>query len=341
MRVLKWVRRTHLYTGLVLLPWVIFFGFSGMLFNHPNFGPEEQVGGWSPAETRSQGLALPDAGALADTLVAALNESAGEGSLRRVPGEAAAFEGAFVLQGETEGGGLTFVLDPSEGDARAVRTAKPARTAPPAFLSATPPTPESLKGESLQSLAGGLLTEAGIATQGPLQPSPRGGAELRLRVESPETGQRWNVAWNLQSGSLSARESDSGGPDLYTALTRFHKTHHYPEQVGARWFWSAFADATGLTMVFWGVSGAIMWWQLKPTRFLGVTGLSVAAVLALLVFTGTFRNLHWVPREARPAPGASPRNSSPERPGPRTGAAASALPSAGTAPSEPAARATP
>ena len=37
-KLMKLVRRVHMYTGLLMFPWVLLFGLSGMLFNHPNFG---------------------------------------------------------------------------------------------------------------------------------------------------------------------------------------------------------------------------------------------------------------------------------------------------------------
>jgi hypothetical protein len=42
-------------------------------------------------------------------------------------------------------------------------------------------------------------------------------------------------------------------------------------------------DAMAFVMVFWGISGVFMWWQLKNTRVLGffVLLLSAAAALAL------------------------------------------------------------
>src|SRR5687767_12894724 len=37
-RPMQWVRKAHMYLGLVLFPWVLFFGVTGILFNHPGIG---------------------------------------------------------------------------------------------------------------------------------------------------------------------------------------------------------------------------------------------------------------------------------------------------------------
>lgn len=305
-RVLKWVRRAHLYTGLILLPWVIFFGFSGMLFNHPEFGETEEIASWSGAELASKGFQTIDGEALAAEIVADLNRGGKGAELRLIPGKPVKWEGGIVFQGQAKGGAFTLSIDPSEGSAVLHQTPESPKAKVPPFLFAEVVPKGGVKVEQVEEAAGALLAASGLETVGKPEASTRGGAELRFQIESPGTGQRWNVSWNLLKGGLAARELSLGdGPDLYTVLTRLHKTHHYPHQFGARWLWNAFGDATGLTMVFWGLSGAIMWWQIKPTRLIGVAGLSVAAVLAFYIFAGTYSNLHWVPREARPAQSSS------------------------------------
>lgn len=82
---------------------------------------------------------------------------------------------------------------------------------------------------------------------------------------------------------------------LSSAITHLHQLHHYPDNLGARWLWMLAADATGLMLVFWGISGVIMWWQIKPTRLVGVSGLIIAAVIAFLVISGTLTELGFGP----------------------------------------------
>ncbi len=302
-RVMKLIRRIHLYTGLLLLPWVIFFGFSGMLFNHPELGPRKVIARFDKEITGETGFQRLNPEVLAAGVVAALNEAAGGRAYRRAMAGDAVIEGEFVFQGVSAEGPVVIALNPHEGNAVVTRTPEATKTPPPPFLSSPLPAAEGLDKTSLQAAANSLLEIGGIRTLAPVEASPRGGAELRFQLESEDSEQRWNLSWNLAQGTLAARElGTEENPDLYSVLTRFHKTHHYPTQMGARWLWSALGDATGLTMVFWGISGAIMWWQMKPTRLLGIAGLSVAAVVALFVFAGTYSHIHWVPRGARPAP---------------------------------------
>lgn len=317
LRMMKLIRRIHLYTGLLLLPWVIFFGLSGVLFNHPKLGPMEEIARFDEKTAEEKGFPRLNAEALAALVIAALNEAEGGRAYRRAKTGDAMIEGEFVFQGASVDGPITLSLNPHAGGAVVTRTPDGRKSPAPSFLTTPLSAADGLDKESLQVIAKDLLDAGGITTLGPVEPSSRGGAELRFQLESETSGQRWNLAWNLARGNLAARELGTGdAPDLYSVLTRFHKTHHYPTQMGARWLWSALADATGLTMVFWGISGAIMWWQMKPTRLLGVAGLSVAGVIALFVFAGTYSQLHWVPRAVRPTPPAS----APENPGnPKSG----------------------
>lgn len=320
-RLLKIVRRIHLYTGLLLLPWVILFGFSGMLFNHPEFGAMEVL------RRVDSGAPVVDPEAVADSIVAALNASEGSPGYQRVAGNEAAIEGVISLQGPGKDGSVTVSVDPADGSARLTRVkeSRPAAKVAPSL--APDQVPAAVSPDDLRAFAGDFAQFSGLENSEMLEIATRGGAELRFRVENPESGQTWNLSWNLMGGPLGSRELKSGtGPDLYTVLTRFHKTHHYPERFGTRWLWSAFGDLTGITMVFWGLSGMIMWWQIKPTRLIGVAGLSIAAVLALIIFSGTYSNLHWAPRESGRPPGGEGRPRSVDAPGAKEAPAPTATP---------------
>src|SRR6185369_10265870 len=77
---MKIVRRTHLYAGLFLAPWVAMYGFSGLIFNHGNwFAPGGGDPAYAPAEWTVDVTALPpwpEPAALAGEVVAALNAAA-------------------------------------------------------------------------------------------------------------------------------------------------------------------------------------------------------------------------------------------------------------------------
>ncbi len=97
----------------------------------------------------------------------------------------------------------------------------------------------------------------------------------------------WRVSYNAMEGTVSGASTDAAPPadELSTRrfLTRLHLTHGFPGGQNAKWFWAVIVDAMAFVMVFWGVSGIFMWWQLKATRKLGFVVLlfSVGVATAL------------------------------------------------------------
>ncbi|MCB1078819.1 MAG: PepSY domain-containing protein [Verrucomicrobiae bacterium] len=320
-RLLKLVRRAHLYTGLLLLPWVIFFGFSGMLFNHPEwFGPVKVETVRTAAEVdRLAQYPEPDAARLASEVVKQLNDGAETPRYRIADTGTGVIDGTLNFEGKSESGERVLViLSPNQGGASVRRFPNAAPQDKPDFHERRIELVTFDKNVA-QSVASVLASDAGLKLVGDLTPVERGGAELRFRAQSISDGRLWNVTCQLMSGVVTARASDAAsGLDFYSILSRLHKTHHYPDRRGARWAWSAFADATGITMVFWGVSGAIMWWQLKPTRLIGALGLSLAGVAAAIVFSGTFADLTFAPARPTASGGGAPSNREAGNPSPKS-----------------------
>jgi hypothetical protein len=69
-------------------------------------------------------------------------------------------------------------------------------------------------------------------------------------------------------------------------LNRAHFRHGYDHPFAASWSWAFTVDLVIVAMLFWAVSGIIMWWEIKPARVLGWASLTAsAAVFGLLLFT--------------------------------------------------------
>lgn len=314
-RLVKLVRRMHLHTGLLLLPWVMLFGLSGLLFNHANwFSPVEVVASLDAGEVENAGhFQKPHPGAIATEVIARLNAANLAPRLRLAPGEAAVIEGAFGFEGVSmEGDRIQIRISPNHGSAKITRYPRSSLSESPSFHGVRLPLDSSMA-DGWRRLADDLAREAGVELADPLIAAERGGVEVRFRVESAEDGRRWNVVYQLADGMVNARPADlPHGMDFNTLVGRLHKTHHYPDRIGARWAWTAVADATGIMMVFWGLSGLVMWWQLKPTRLAGMVGLSVAVVTALVIFSGTLDDLTFGPARQRGAGEGRPPRPAPD-----------------------------
>ena len=316
-RLMHVVRRAHLYFGLFLLPWAILYAATGVLFNHPTafsdaptatFGSKELAG--TPMES------LPKPAAVAEQVVAGLNARANDGTKYALVEPDAAkytrdFAFATVKAGDTEVSVLFDVNNPG-GTVRS----KAAPVAPKVEEKAPFATGASAKGAPM--VKGGRHNpkaepkdEVAHNHGSPLAlPDPLHG---RVKAAVPTVLERtgfpggdvnvtsvpdlsflmsdgtrtWRVTYNALTGTVSGASAESAAPpeELSTRrfLTRLHLAHGYPGSQSAKWFWAVVVDAMAFVMVFWGVSGLFMWWQLKGTRKLGLVVLlfSAAAATAL------------------------------------------------------------
>src|SRR5262249_44550155 len=100
----------------------------------------------------------------------------------------------------------------------------------------------------------------------------------------------WTVTYNAMAGTVSGTSADSAPPpeEMSTRrfLTRLHLAHGYPGTTNTRWFWAVLVDAMSFVLVFWGVSGIFMWWQIKATRKFGFLVLVLSAVAAIALGFG-------------------------------------------------------
>src|SRR5690606_6840809 len=146
------------------------------------------------------------------------------------------------------------------------------------------------------------------ADAAPLRPHPRIRPELRFQVRD-DRGDSWNVVYDLGTGLLDGRPTQevSSTPTI-ELLESLHKQHHYPPSFAASSVWALFADLTAITLLFWCLSGLLMWWQMKKLRWVGSSLLVLAVVGATLVKTSTAAEITFPPERAEgpTAPGGAP-----------------------------------
>ena len=78
-------------------------------------------------------------------------------------------------------------------------------------------------------------------------------------------GRTWRVQYDLTTGAVSGRPKDEPASPLSPRrfLTRLHQAHGYPSSLGVRWVWAVAVDLMFVSMVGWGITGLLMWWQMK------------------------------------------------------------------------------
>ncbi len=348
------IRRAHLYAGLLMLPWVLLYGVTAFLFNHPNVFSDQTIVAFSRDQMRGTPLeGLPTAVEIAKQVVALLNnrasadayrlvqpeavrfdrgglsanvqaedgkrytasfDPAGDGgSLRAVVGGAAAGAGAQNQgqakggprrgQGQGQGEGEEGAreggprrergqVEPQEKGQRGRRGGGGGEGAGADEAGPRAPFAVSegltLDASPLEKVEQGLPAVLGKIGMASSKITEVRSAPLSFQMEGE--GRRWLVSYNMQTGSVSGRSTDDPAlaSELSTRrfLTRLHTVHGYPNEFGARWIWALIVDAMAFIMVFWGVSGVIMWWQMKRLRRIGAVALTVSAAAAIWVGVG-------------------------------------------------------
>lgn len=299
------MRRTHLVLGMLVFPWAIFFGASGVLFNHPNVGlPMERA--WMPPEAfeAATGFTPVEAEGLARAVTASVSARTGLG-LELDPEWAPELKGWALLQAAAPGGRHMVLMDLERGSAVVATRPRPPGPALAPFTDQTVRVAGAHPSEWVGPVEK-MLEEAGKTLEGPVVTSPSRGPQLRFRVLDKEE-QAYNVVWHLASGRVEARLSDSV-PELGLAhlLGELHKTHHFTPKLESQTLWAAFADLTGLTLVLWGLTGLYMSWKMTKVRRMSLVLFGIGFALAIPITLSLVSDLKFGAVQAPGGPGPEP-----------------------------------
>jgi len=279
---MKIMRRTHLYAGLFLAPWVAMYGFSGFIFNHGSwFAPG---GGDKPIEWTVDVTALPqwpEPVDLARKVVAALNAAAKDKAGAAEYRLSASAEGASKLQGDVSlegqdeaGGSVRLFFDRQEGKGTT-------------FHSPPGPPEEQVKletndAELLNATKDAMLAAAGKADRKLSATKWTGDGDFPRLSFSVEHGPERRLArYDLRSGRVSF-SPEPQSMRVSDFLTSLHLSHGYPSDKKSekmRTVRAVFVDAMAILMCFWALSGIAMWLQLKQLRRSGLI-VAIASLLA-------------------------------------------------------------
>jgi hypothetical protein len=280
------MRRAHLFAGLFLVPWVLLYGVTGFLFNHPEAFPDREVRTAGRTELVGTDLeGFPTAPQLAESVVLALNSASGTSDFRLIDRDDAVYSRPLFVTATGHGREHSVRFDPDTGAAfiRSTTASEPVRKPGDRWPGGSGLTLEHAPRDRLARGVPALLARLGIEADATVIRNPP-----ELICDVAVRNQRWRVAYNLQSGALSALPQRDALQRLSTRrfLTGLHLSFSYPARVDARWWWAVAVDAMSMAMVFWGVSGLCMWWQLKRLRIWGLATLIVSGVAATLLAAG-------------------------------------------------------
>ncbi|HEX4612130.1 MAG TPA: PepSY-associated TM helix domain-containing protein [Urbifossiella sp.] len=311
-RVMHVVRRGHLYFGLFLFPWAILYGVTAFLFNHPTVFADQPTTAYDREATAGTPLdGAPSPAAVAEQVVAKLNETQTPLTPYKLAGEARYDREFAFATVKVEGHSVNVLYDVKAGGGTVRMTPKVEKVEPEKapFATGTAKAPGGREKGGGQKGARGPGAPAGAGGDGVKLPDqlherfkaavptileragfPAGEVtvtsvpDIVFPVEAD--GRTWTASYNPLTGSVGGVAAGAKPPTEISwrrFLTRLHTTHVYPGEPNAKWFWAVVVDVMAFTMCFWGLSGLVMWWQIKGTRRAGavVIALSAAAAAAL------------------------------------------------------------
>ena len=280
---IKLTRRLHLYFGLILVPFVLLYGVTAILFNHQT---------WFSASTTEaadaslfSGITFQDPEAIADAITKELDEQS-EFTIERVEGDAPTFKGDMIVDLSRETERLRYRVNPKNMYATLQRTP----------LEEDEEVPDAIENDSITPTETDAIDELVAVMEEQHEHAKsrvRSIPDIEFRVLAD--GEDVTLTCDLQSGKITQRRTLEPRMDfnLRSFLLRLHKSRGYPSEAGTRTGWAIIVDVTGALMIFWGLSGIIMWWQMKPLRNNGLLTMVLGIVLAGILGYGMFNLIYY------------------------------------------------
>lgn len=273
------LRRIHLYAGLFLLPWVFLYGITGAMYNHVGLFPEVDIQNVPASQLKDSALAdFPTPEALAEAVVARLRESAPGVTIELLGEQDPEFVNDVILRvndGETK---RTVHIDPIQKSAW-IASSEDSKGPQTLLKDVRNVSLESNPHQLAAQAVPDILKAAGLNSD--LNAQLAGWSKLNFLASVD--GQTARITYVLRDGHVDVTQYDGDpGMSIRRFFMRLHTTHGRSPHWNGRMLWSVVIDVMAIAMVTWGITGIVMWWQIKRTRIIGmcVIGLSIVSAFA-------------------------------------------------------------
>ena len=276
------IRRVHLYAGLFLLPWVFLYGITGAMFNHLELFPAVSFESFDRELLADSPMSeFPDPDQLAEQVITQIQAASGDVDIRLSENPGAEFTSDILFEVNESGTQYVVQIDPITQESRVVtRDQNPHqhdRLIPEVHNIKLDPDPF----EAARQSASLILDEAEIETN--QQPRPLGWTKLNFLAEID--GQPARITYVLKDGHVDIDQYDGHHGMLPRQFfLRLHTVHGQPPHWNGRMVWTFAIDAMAIAMVVWGVSGLLMWWQIKRTRVTGTLVILSSVLTAVAMY---------------------------------------------------------
>ncbi|MEM9065949.1 MAG: PepSY domain-containing protein [Planctomycetota bacterium] len=278
---MKLVRRVHMYSGLILAPFMLMYAVTGIFFNHPDLlSPRSSA---PPDQELTEGLSFDPASDIAAEVVRLINEQL-EQPATLLSDHQPKIVGPLILETITDTERARYVFNADLSGRRSV-------TPLVEGIPSEPSLPASLEPQGTQTLDE-LINRIGTA-DGVQGVSIRSVPDVEFVATID--GEDWLIGSDLRTGAVSSRRigSPSTPYTIRDYLLQLHLARGYWGGISLESAWALFVDLTAALMIFWVLSGFIMWWQMKPTRRAGVVATAAGIGLSLLIGFAMLRMLYY------------------------------------------------
>jgi len=294
------------YFGLVLNQQPVYP--SGFLFNHPTAFSDSPAVYFDRNDLKGTELENPPPlSEFVDQLIELLNAHSASNETWTVGNAPIAYSQNGTFFATVNAGTRTFffVYDPNtqSGSIREDTTERTAEATAPfdtsVLFKEERPSVETKTGDrgaldDLQSIverinraAPTILQRKGLPAE---TASVEDGPDIKFSVIAADG--EWSASYNPIAKHVSGTKGKPASTLSWRSfLLSLHLSHQYPNERNTGWVWTLGVDAMALTLCFWGMSGVVMWWQVKATRRAGGIVLVVSLIAATLLGLSMYKVL--------------------------------------------------
>lgn len=278
------LRRIHLYAGLFLLPWVFLYGITGAMYNHYGLLPEASIQSISAEELQASSLKqIPEPVAFAKQVLDALELAVPDTSFELIEEQQPEFANEIIVEIKDGEKKYDVHIDPVQKSSWVATHTGKRETLEPLLRGVSNLQLDPNPYAAAKAAVPDILNAVGIETD--KNPKPIGWSKLNFLANVD--GQPARITYVLRDGHIDVtRYEGQDGMSVREFFMRMHTTHGQPPHWNGRRWWSLIVDAMAIAMVSWGLTGLIMWWQIKRTRLIGGIVLLCSLATAAFLYFG-------------------------------------------------------
>ena len=278
---MKWVRKLHVYTGFLMLPFLFIYGISALLYNHPTWfrfdEPETSSETWETRSPQFETLSRPEL--LERELKAAMAEL-GLDSVEPIPNVSPRLLGVYSYHADDGTELLQLAVTP-----RGLRVSFTRQDNSQQRYQLLQPIGREWM-ESGDSAALQMLVDEGALEENfARQSTPDLETEMRVN------GQHKIVHYDFDRGSLSLSDPVDNSPGFRQFTQRLHTSFRYRDGDTRGNIWAAVVDFLCFSIFFWVISGLFLGWQSRERRRLLLVMLAGVTVFTTAILTWMYRGM--------------------------------------------------